>query len=109
MFCDKKKNLFATNAGCTGALIFFNVFFNIILIYIFSDKSESNDYDPYHRNPQYCHAENSCVWELEKMAGHFHPTVSLFAQQILKVGQPVSCWLYKPIKGYRQCFHYHLL
>lgn len=42
-------------------------------------------YDPFHRNPQYCHAENECIWELKKLAAHFHPSVSLFAKQILKV------------------------
>ena len=58
---------------------------------LFSDKSASSDYDPYHRNPQFCHAENSCIWELEMLAEHFHPTVSLFAKQILKVGVQIQC------------------
>jgi ribosome biogenesis protein MAK21 len=49
------------------------------------DKTEKADYDPYHRNPQYCHAENECIWELENFTVHFHPTVALFAKQILKV------------------------
>ncbi|KAH3846897.1 hypothetical protein DPMN_089204 [Dreissena polymorpha] len=43
------------------------------------------DYDPYHRNPAYCHAENACMWELQGLAAHFHPTVALFARQILQV------------------------
>ncbi|XP_053378190.1 CCAAT/enhancer-binding protein zeta-like [Mercenaria mercenaria] len=47
-------------------------------------KSEKVDYDPYHRNPQYCHAENECIWELENFTLHYHPSVSLFAKQILK-------------------------
>ncbi|KAH3846903.1 hypothetical protein DPMN_089210 [Dreissena polymorpha] len=42
------------------------------------------DYDPYHRNPAYCHAENACMWELQGLAAHFHPTVALFARQILQ-------------------------
>ncbi|XP_052271402.1 CCAAT/enhancer-binding protein zeta-like [Dreissena polymorpha] len=47
-------------------------------------KTERMDYDPYHRNPAYCHAENACMWELQGLAAHFHPTVALFARQILQ-------------------------
>ncbi|KAL4237550.1 hypothetical protein ACF0H5_002264 [Mactra antiquata] len=50
---------------------------------------ERTDYDPFHRNPQYCHAEKECIWELEKLSNHFHPTVNLFAHQILK-GQAIK-------------------
>jgi hypothetical protein len=42
-------------------------------------------YDPHHRNPMYCRAEQECIWELKKMAAHFHPTVALFANNIVKV------------------------
>jgi len=49
------------------------------------DKTERTDYDPFHRNPQFCHADNECTWELSRLAAHFHPTVALFAKQLLKV------------------------
>ncbi|WAR19175.1 CEBPZ-like protein [Mya arenaria] len=47
-------------------------------------KTEKTDYDPYHRNPMYCHAENECIWELEGLTCHYHPTVALFAKQLLQ-------------------------
>ncbi|KAK3593430.1 hypothetical protein CHS0354_020192 [Potamilus streckersoni] len=47
-------------------------------------KAKRDDYDPCHRNPQYCHAENECVWELKKLSQHFHPSVALFASQLLQ-------------------------
>ncbi|TSP57647.1 CCAAT/enhancer-binding protein zeta [Bagarius yarrelli] len=40
-------------------------------------------YDPIHRNPLYCGANHSTLWELQKLADHFHPSVSLFAKTIL--------------------------
>ncbi|OWF52318.1 CCAAT/enhancer-binding protein zeta-like [Mizuhopecten yessoensis] len=46
-------------------------------------------YDPFVRNPLHCRAEQECMWELEKLATHFHPTVSLFAQTLLK-GEPIT-------------------
>ncbi|KAL3875114.1 hypothetical protein ACJMK2_038048 [Sinanodonta woodiana] len=47
-------------------------------------KAKRDDYDPCHRNPQYCHAENECMWELKKLSQHFHPSVALFASQLLQ-------------------------
>uniref|UniRef100_UPI00358E36B5 CCAAT/enhancer-binding protein zeta isoform X2 n=1 Tax=Myxine glutinosa TaxID=7769 RepID=UPI00358E36B5 len=41
-------------------------------------------YNPLNRNPLYCSAENTCLWELRKLAMHFHPTVALFADTILR-------------------------
>ncbi|XP_064621873.1 CCAAT/enhancer-binding protein zeta-like [Lineus longissimus] len=49
-----------------------------------TEKSFERYYDPYHRNPLYCRAEQECIWELKKMATHFHPSVALFAGNILK-------------------------
>lgn len=42
-------------------------------------------YDPNHRNPLYCNADNECIWELKQLVNHFHPTVSLFASKLVKV------------------------
>lgn len=44
---------------------------------------KSMGYDPNHRNPMYCGAEHSVMWELELLTQHFHPSVALFAQKIL--------------------------
>ncbi|KAK3092452.1 hypothetical protein FSP39_002965 [Pinctada imbricata] len=49
----------------------------------------SSSYDPCHRNPLYCHADQECIWELEKLAQHYHPSVALFANRILK-GEDVN-------------------
>ncbi|XP_072542967.1 CCAAT/enhancer-binding protein zeta [Salminus brasiliensis] len=41
-------------------------------------------YDPIHRNPLYCGANNTTLWELQKLSLHFHPSVALFAKTILQ-------------------------
>ncbi|XP_051954531.1 CCAAT/enhancer-binding protein zeta isoform X1 [Xyrauchen texanus] len=41
-------------------------------------------YDPIHRNPSYCGADNTTLWELQKLSHHFHPSVALFAKTILQ-------------------------
>ncbi|XP_054831862.1 CCAAT/enhancer-binding protein zeta [Eublepharis macularius] len=43
-----------------------------------------NSYDPLHRNPLYCGADRTSLWELKKFSEHFHPSVSLFAKTILE-------------------------
>ncbi|XP_055981645.1 CCAAT/enhancer-binding protein zeta [Sorex fumeus] len=43
-----------------------------------------NKYDPFSRNPLFCGAENTSLWELKKLAEHFHPSVALFAKTILE-------------------------
>uniref|UniRef100_A0A3Q2DA84 CCAAT/enhancer-binding protein zeta n=1 Tax=Cyprinodon variegatus TaxID=28743 RepID=A0A3Q2DA84_CYPVA len=49
----------------------------------------SEGYDPLHRNPLFCGADRSTLWELHRLALHFHPSVSLFARTILQ-GEPVQ-------------------
>ncbi|XP_042562955.1 CCAAT/enhancer-binding protein zeta [Clupea harengus] len=41
-------------------------------------------YDPLHRNPLYCGADRTTLWELEKLSSHYHPSVALFAKTILQ-------------------------
>ncbi|XP_062323286.1 CCAAT/enhancer-binding protein zeta isoform X1 [Osmerus eperlanus] len=41
-------------------------------------------YNPLHRNPLFCGADHTTLWELQKLAAHFHPSVSLFAKTILQ-------------------------
>ncbi|XP_015263930.1 PREDICTED: CCAAT/enhancer-binding protein zeta, partial [Gekko japonicus] len=43
-----------------------------------------NSYDPLHRNPSYCGADRTSLWELKKLSEHFHPSVVLFAKTILE-------------------------
>ncbi|RVE56110.1 hypothetical protein OJAV_G00232780 [Oryzias javanicus] len=47
-------------------------------------RKSSEQYDPLHRNPLYCGADHSTLWELQRLAQHFHPSVSLFAATILQ-------------------------
>ncbi|KAM3603557.1 uncharacterized protein V6R79_024729 [Siganus canaliculatus] len=47
-------------------------------------KSMKNIYDPLHRNPLFCGADHTTLWELQRFASHFHPSVALFAQTILQ-------------------------
>ncbi|KAH8032245.1 hypothetical protein HPB51_024022 [Rhipicephalus microplus] len=46
-------------------------------------------YDPLARNPLYCGAEFCPAWELRHLSRHYHPSVALFAERILR-GQPVA-------------------
>ncbi|KAF8530196.1 CBF/Mak21 family-domain-containing protein [Hysterangium stoloniferum] len=40
-------------------------------------------YDPHKRDPQFAHAETTCLWELLPLLHHYHPSVSLHARQLL--------------------------
>ncbi|XP_029281106.1 CCAAT/enhancer-binding protein zeta [Cottoperca gobio] len=42
------------------------------------------NYDPLHRNPLFCGADHTSLWELQRLSVHFHPSVSLFAKAILQ-------------------------
>ena len=41
------------------------------ITHVFTGSKHSSGYDPQHRNPLYCHAEQECVWELQKLASHY--------------------------------------
>ncbi|KAJ8270964.1 hypothetical protein GJAV_G00121250 [Gymnothorax javanicus] len=45
---------------------------------------KTETYDPMHRNPLFCGADRSTLWELKKLSAHFHPSVALFAKTILQ-------------------------
>uniref|UniRef100_A0A8C4Y2W1 CCAAT/enhancer-binding protein zeta n=2 Tax=Gopherus evgoodei TaxID=1825980 RepID=A0A8C4Y2W1_9SAUR len=49
-----------------------------------SGGKNSSCYDPLHRNPLFCGAESTSLWELKKLSEHFHPSVALFAKTILE-------------------------
>lgn len=44
----------------------------------------SREYNPLARNPLYAGAQNSFYVELNRLSQHYHPTVSLFANTIIK-------------------------
>lgn len=45
-------------------------------------------YDMRKRNPEYSGAERSCLWELNTLADHYHPSVAAMARSLL-AGNPV--------------------
>ncbi|RUS87856.1 hypothetical protein EGW08_004389 [Elysia chlorotica] len=55
----------------------------------FGGTARSSSYDPYSRNPLYSRAELDCVWELQQLAKHYHPSVRLYAETLLK-GQNIK-------------------
>lgn len=40
-------------------------------------------YDPLKREPLYAHAEGAPMWELVQLARHSHPTVQMWASELL--------------------------
>uniref|UniRef100_A0A8C5QQE6 CCAAT/enhancer-binding protein zeta n=1 Tax=Leptobrachium leishanense TaxID=445787 RepID=A0A8C5QQE6_9ANUR len=46
--------------------------------------NNSNTYDPLNRNPLFCGADSTSLWELKLLSHHFHPSVALFAKTILE-------------------------
>ncbi|KAI8907078.1 CBF/Mak21 family-domain-containing protein [Powellomyces hirtus] len=60
-------------------------------------------YDGKKRDPLYCNADSSCLWELTKFATHFHPTVSLYAQTLLSgssIAPPPNTKNYDPLQNH---------
>ncbi|RDD47481.1 CCAAT/enhancer-binding protein zeta [Trichoplax sp. H2] len=63
--------------------------------YLHRSKKATN-YDVKQRNPLYCGAEYSSMWELRKLKNHYHATVVHFADTLLKgytidyTGDPLS-------------------
>jgi ribosome biogenesis protein MAK21 len=52
------------------------------------DKTE-DEYDPRKREPEFARADATPIWELTTLSNHYHPSVSLHAQQLLG-GRPVT-------------------
>jgi len=50
-----------------------------------SGAEASKTYKPHQRNPLYSGAENSCLWELNRLSRHYHPSVCLFVSTLMKV------------------------
>ncbi|KAJ3031251.1 UNVERIFIED_CONTAM: hypothetical protein HDU68_005590 [Siphonaria sp. JEL0065] len=60
-------------------------------------------YDGRKRNPLYCGAELSSLWELSVYANHFHPTVALYAQTLLSgspITIPATATAYDPLQNH---------
>jgi ribosome biogenesis protein MAK21 len=50
---------------------------------LLSSTSTISEYDAHKRDPLYANAENSSLWELSPLLQHYHPTVQLYAQNLV--------------------------
>ena len=41
-------------------------------------------YDPRKRDPDHCNAENSCLWELSAIMAHYHPSINVAADSLMR-------------------------
>ena len=48
-----------------------------------SSRIQTQAYDGKKRDPQFSNADRCCIWELQPLAVHFHPSVSLFVSKLL--------------------------
>jgi ribosome biogenesis protein MAK21 len=50
---------------------------------LWSPSSQPSEYDAHKRDPMHANAETSSLWELSPLLLHFHPTVQLYAENLL--------------------------
>ncbi|KAJ1560428.1 hypothetical protein HK405_007129, partial [Cladochytrium tenue] len=65
--------------------------------------NDSGRYDGRKRDPLYCHADRSCLWELVCLASHFHPTVVVYARSLLSgtpIDPPENATAYDPLQNH---------
>ncbi|TPX71380.1 hypothetical protein SpCBS45565_g01118 [Spizellomyces sp. 'palustris'] len=66
-------------------------------------KEVTQGYDGRKRDPLYCNAEKTCLWELTVFSTHFHPTVSLYAKTLLSgtpIAPPPNATNYDPLQNH---------
>ncbi|KNC97841.1 RNA-binding ribosome biosynthesis protein MAK21 [Spizellomyces punctatus DAOM BR117] len=66
-------------------------------------KKVTQGYDGRKRDPLYCNAEKTCLWELTVFSTHFHPTVSLYAKTLLSgtpIAPPPNATNYDPLQNH---------
>ncbi|VDK25859.1 unnamed protein product [Anisakis simplex] len=54
-------------------------------------RAQSSHYDRSVRNPLFAHAETSIASELLELRKHYHPTVAIFAANLLDRGNVLHC------------------
>ncbi|KAJ9647812.1 RNA-binding ribosome biosynthesis protein mak21 [Coniosporium tulheliwenetii] len=47
-------------------------------------SNPSSHYNPRKRDPEHSNADRACLWELAPLSTHFHPSVALFADRLLR-------------------------
>lgn len=68
---------------------------------------KSNTYDPFHRVPEFAGGEFAIRTELLVLQRHYHPTVRVFAQNIIE-SKPFNCSVFFSIFTFSEMFMYHL-
>lgn len=74
-----------------------NLFLNTPMDELINNKHETDEgseqnqpvekklpYDPKKRDPQFAHAENASLWEIDVFVKHYHPTVQLYAENYFR-------------------------
>ncbi|MCH0629301.1 hypothetical protein JNB11_04920 [Kocuria palustris] len=49
-----------------------------------AEEDEGQEYDPRKRDPKFAHAASSLLWEIEAFLKHYHPTVGVYAESLVK-------------------------
>lgn len=52
-----------------------------------AEAEEGQEYDPRKRDPKFAHAATSLLWEIEAFLKHYHPTVGVYAESLVKGSQ----------------------
>lgn len=68
--------------GAAAALCYITSRVNGLQKLLLGGKLE-NAYDPRQRDPKFAKADTTSLWELSLVSNHFHPTVALYANNIL--------------------------
>ena len=58
------------------------------------EKVTRSNFDPWARNPSYTNVDGEKAWELVSMANHFHPSVSMFAKNVIAGNDDVNDLIY---------------
>ena len=53
------------------------------------DKPFSSEYDPFKIEPKFANADKTMFWELHLLKSYYHPSIQMFARNILK-GEPIE-------------------
>ncbi|KAI9694311.1 MAG: hypothetical protein M1820_009035 [Bogoriella megaspora] len=71
-----------------------------------NDRNDTHDlaarYDPRKRDPEHSNATSSCLWEVIPFLTHYHPSISLFASNLLSALPPPT----KPDPAHYTLIHF---
>lgn len=52
--------------------------------WVHRENKDGKAFDPWARNPSYCGADSEKSWELVSLSNHFHPSIAMFANNVLE-------------------------